>query len=136
MKIAIYAKSAGEIIKRLTLEYCQKWNCYPAIEYYQDREALLNAIKSKEVDIILLANEEEHNVEVIREVDKSEGEIEIIRIIKDPVLQGSSGSLIHKKEKEIVLANQIETGLSRCGVPSSNVSLCRVHLKPHKKEKY
>lgn len=132
MKIAIYATAEGEKIKRLTLEYCQKWNCYPVIECYKNKDELLKVLEDKGIEILILTEGEEQNGEAFFEYKGSIGETKTIKIQSEKAGKEIRGNLVQKIEQDILLAEQITKGLSRCGIPSSNISLCRVHLKPVK----
>lgn len=120
MQIAVYAEDIGKdiiaknIIK-LTLDYCQNWDCYPAIEHYCKKEDLLSAIENRNIEIIILAAENKNEDELVKKIASIGVDINIIRLLKDNI------------------EGKITEGLLACGIPTGNSSLCRVHLKSQPK---
>lgn len=130
MKIAIYTKEIGNEIFRLTMSYCQRWDCYPAMVCYSEREELLNAIKTQNIDIAILNGSRDDGDSIVGETKKMEVLTNFIWISSDDVDQVNQPQSVQQIQPySISLERKLEKGLGACGIPSAKESLCRVHLQ-------
>ena len=130
MKIVIYAFDKCKDIMRLTLNYCQQWDCYPSIEHLYEKEHMLSAIEKKDIDVVILSRSKEDNAAIVKEISEKGIDIEFIWL-EDALLDKKClNSEVKRQKQEAMMKDKIEKGLLACVVLSSMASLCRVHLKP------
>ncbi|WMJ21912.1 hypothetical protein RBG61_07830 [Paludicola sp. MB14-C6] len=130
MKIAIYSRDASSDIVRVTIAYCQRWNCYPLIEQYIEREEILDAIKSESIDIAILKGNRQECDSIVEQTGKMGKQLHFIWLSVDDYPKTNHQQSTQKKQKySSMLEEKIEKELESCGIPSTKESLCRVHLK-------
>lgn len=128
MNIDIFSKN--QKLKRLTLEYCQHWNCYPVIKLYSKKDELLKEVSSQEVNVIILADNKENNQKLRNEIQNIKSDIKVFQIIQEEIAGENNERSNTSKDDESILVKEIAKILTICNIPSSNTALCRVHFKP------
>lgn len=129
LKIAIYSSDVIGEITRITMAYCQRWDCYPLIEHYLEREELFDAIKSQSVDIAILKGNRQECDSIVEQTGKMGIQINFIWISNDDFQGTNHQQSAQERQKYcIMLAQKIEKKLEFCGISSTKESLCRVHL--------
>lgn len=133
MQIAVYSKAIGRDIIRISMEYCQSWNCYPAIEHYFEKCELLNALKNQDIDIVLFEGNRKDGESIIKEVEELDIRVNLIWLSTEALFgkdyQEKTGE---RQPCHAMLTQKIEEGLSAYEVAPSKESLCRVHLRSEK----
>ena len=129
MKVVIYSKGARHDIARITMAYCQRWDCYPSIEQYSQREEVFDAIKNQSVDIAILQGNRQECDSIVEQIEKMGIRLNFIWIsIEDFQETNHQQANCKKHQYSDMLTKKVEKGLESCGIPSSKESLCRVHL--------
>ena len=129
MKVVIYSKGARHDIARITMAYCQRWDCYPSIEQYSQREEVFDAIKNQSVDIAILQGNRQECDSIVEQTEKMGIRLKFIWVSIDDFQETNHQQTNRKMQKySVMLAEKIEEGLESCGISSSKESLCRVHL--------
>lgn len=130
LTIAIFSKDFSSDIVRLTMAYCQRWDCYPLIKHYSEKEELFDAIKSQTVNIAILNGNRKECDSIVNQIEKMRKQLRFIWLSTDGYQKTSRKLSNQEKQKySSILEEKIEKELESCGIPSAKESLCRVHLK-------
>ena len=130
MKIGVYSKDIGMELTKLIMDYCQRWNCYPAIETYSEKKDLIDGMKIHDLDIAILNCSRHDGDNIAKESEKAGIRTKFIWISTDNFNEAFRPMKGQKKQQFLqLLAQKIEKELELYGIPSKKQSLCRVHLR-------
>jgi len=131
MKIAICAKQEDlKKLKKLTVDYCAECNCYPAIDTFENRESIIEAMIKNSYHIIIVAIDKAKGMETVKHIHRRDGNAKIIWFSDD---EDFAGFAFENEVKQFAIypisSEKLTEGLELCGISSIETTLCRVHLK-------
>ena len=135
MKIALCAnKEDLKILKKLTIEYCAECNCYPAIDIFENRESIIEAMIKNSYHIIIVAMDKAKGMETVKHIHLRDGKAKIIWFSDD---EDFAGFAFENEVKQFAIRpisrEKLIEGLECCGISSIETNLYRVHLKADEK---
>lgn len=131
MKIAICAKQEDlKKLKKFTVDYCAKCNCYPAIDMFENRESIIEAMIKNSYHIVIVAMDKAKGMETVKHIHLRDGNAKIIWFSDD---EDFAGFAFESEVKQFAIrpisSEKLIEGLERCGIARIETPLCRVHLK-------
>lgn len=131
MKIAICAKQEDlKILNKLTRDYCAECNCHPAIDSFENRESIVDAMIKNKYAIVIVAMDKAKGMEAVKHIHRLDGSTKIIWFSDD---EDFAGCAFENGVKQFALrpisSEKISKGFDNCGIPPMDTPLCRVHLK-------
>lgn len=131
MKIAICAKQEDlKILNKHTLNYCAECNCYPAIDSFENRESIIEAMTKTGYEIVIVAIDKAKGMETVKHIHFRDANAKIIWFSDD---EDFAGFAFENGVKQFAInpisSGKLTEGLVQCGITPMDTALCRVHLK-------
>lgn len=131
MKIAICANEEDlKILKKLTIEYCAECNCYTAIDSFENRERIIEAMTKNNYEIVIVAIDKAKGMEAVKHIHRRDANAKIIWFSDD---EDFAGCAFENGVKQFSLrpisSEKLSEGLEVCGISPAGNNICRVHLK-------
>lgn len=131
MKIAICANQEDlKKLKKLTVDYCAECNCYPAIDMFENRESIIEAMIKNSYHIVIVAMDKAKGMQTVEHINQRDRNAKIIWFSDD---KDFAGFAFENEVKQFAIRpisiEKLIEGFERCGISSVETSLCRVHLK-------
>lgn len=131
MKIAICAKAEDlKKLKKLTVGYCAECNCFPAIDMFENREGIIEAMIKNSYHIVIVAMGMAKGMETVKHIHRRDENAKIIWFSDD---EDFAAFAFENEVKQFAIypisSEKLIEGLERCGISSIETTLYRVHLK-------
>lgn len=132
MKIAICAKQEDlKILRKHTLNYCTECNCYPAIDSFENRESVIDAMTKSSYEIVIVAINKAKGMETVKHVHLRDANAKIIWFSDDEDFAGFAFENGVKQFSLIPISKEkLVQGLECCDMVPLATDLCRVHIRP------
>lgn len=131
MQIAICTpKEDWKHLFRVVQDYCSENYYYTAPDFFVEREALIEAMNVISYSIVIVAVDKAKGFETVKHTHQRNKNSKIIWFSDDKDFAGSAFEygVIYFALRPIT-KEKMEEGLRLCGIPLTESSLCRVHLK-------
>lgn len=131
MQIAVCGteKEAKQLFRYIQ-NYCTQNYCYPALDCFENREALIEAMKKTNYTIVIAAVDKAKGLETVKHIHRRDNNAKIIWFSDDKDFAASAleYGVIYFALRPVT-KEKIEEGLKLCKIPMGESNLCRVHLK-------
>ena len=134
MKIALSANQEdAKLLKKLVLNYCTTCNCYPNIEYFENRQSIIEAMMKTSYEIVVVAIDKAKGMEMVKHIQLRDPKVQIIWFSDDKDFAGFAFEQgVRYFALRPISKENLEEGLRRCQIAAEKADLCRVHLKGYK----
>ena len=131
MKIAFCANQKDiNTLKKFTMDYCRECNCRPAIDNFESRESLIEAMTKNKYSIVMVVMCKAKGMETVKHVRCMDKNTQIIWFSDDADFAGCAyENKVMQFSLLPISSEKLSEGLERCGISTKEANVYKVHIK-------